>query len=177
VGALALVLLAGCSLDLTGATCNTNENCPVRQYCAVPAGRRQGSCQVGDRVSAQLALTANPSLLPAGGTTQAVATLTAQGGPPVPDGGLVTDMVDWAVDPTSGNIISVGNDAGSRGLVEALRPGQGVLLGTISFAGQLVRGSTTIVVSNAALTRLVGVQQRAFAKQRFALRLRLRNRM
>ena len=71
VGALALALLAGCKLDLTGATCNTNENCPVRQFCAVPAGARQGTCQIGERVTATLALTANPSLLPAGGTTQA----------------------------------------------------------------------------------------------------------
>src|SRR5262249_26777037 len=100
------------------------------------------------------------SLLPAGGTTQAVATLTAQGGPPVPDGGLVTDMVDWAVDPTSEHIISVGNDAGSRGLGEALPAGPGGALGTVSLAGQLVRGSTTIVVSNAALTRLVVVADR-----------------
>ena len=159
-GALLLVLLPGCALDLTGATCNTNENCPVHQYCAVPAGARQGRCQVGERVSATLTLTADPSLLPAGGTTQAVATLTAQGGPPVPDGGLVTDLVDWSVDPGSSEIISVGNDAGSRGLVEALQPGQGLLTGTISFAGQLVPGRTFIVVSNAALTRLLVVADR-----------------
>jgi hypothetical protein len=160
VGALALVLLGGCSLDLTGATCNTNENCPVRQFCSVPSGARQGSCQVGERVSATLALTATPSLLPAGGTTQAVATLTAQGGPPVPDGGLVTDLVNWSVDPATQDVISVGNDAGSYGLVDALRPGQGVLLGTISFAGQLVSGRTTIVVSNAELSRLLVVPDR-----------------
>ena len=73
-GALALEVLAGCSLDLTGATCNTNENCPVRQFCSVPVGAKQGSCRVGERVTATLALTADPSLLPAGGTTQAVAT-------------------------------------------------------------------------------------------------------
>ena len=66
-GALGLLLLAGCKLDLTGATCNTNENCPVRQYCAVPSGSRQGSCQVGERVNATLALSADPSILPAGG--------------------------------------------------------------------------------------------------------------
>ncbi|HZW87594.1 MAG TPA: hypothetical protein VFF12_00825 [Myxococcaceae bacterium] len=160
VAGLALALLAGCSLDLTGATCNTNENCPVRQYCAVPAGAKQGSCQIGERISAELLLTANPSLLPAGGTTQAVAILTAQGGPPVPDGGLVTDLVAWSVAPGSEDLISVGNDAGSRGLVVALRPGQGVLTGTITFAGKLVEGSTTIVVSNAALTRLVVVADR-----------------
>ena len=160
VGALALALLAGCKLDLTGATCNTNENCPVRQFCAVPAGARQGTCQIGERVTATLALTANPSLLPAGGTTQAVATLTAQGGPPVPDGGLVTELVDWSVDPGGEDVIAVDNDAGTRGLVDALRPGQGLLVGTMSFSGQLLRGTTSIVVSNAALQRLVVVADR-----------------
>jgi hypothetical protein len=159
-GALALMPLAGCALDLTGATCNTNENCPVRQFCSVPAGARQGNCQVGERINATLTLTATPSLLPAGGTTQAVATLTTQAGPPVPDGGLVTDLVDWSVDPATADIISVGNDAGSSGFVDALRPGQGVLLGTISFAGQLVSGKTTIIVSNAELSRLVVVPDR-----------------
>jgi hypothetical protein len=155
-----LLLLAGCKLDLTGATCNTNENCPVRQYCAVPAGSRQGSCQTGERVNATLALSADPSILPAGGTTQAVATLTSEGGPPVPDGGLVTDLVSWSVDPSTADIISVGNSPGTRGLVQALRPGQGLLVGTTGFAGQQLRGTATIVVSNAALQRLVVVPDR-----------------
>ncbi len=82
---LGVLLVAGCNLDLTGATCNTNENCPVRQFCAVPSGAKQGSCQTGERVTATLALGADPSLLPAGGSTQAMATLSAQGGPPVPE--------------------------------------------------------------------------------------------
>src|SRR5678815_100979 len=143
-GALALVLLAGCNLDLTGATCNTNENCPVRQYCAVPSGAKQGTCQLGERVTATLALGADPSLIPAGSSTQAVATLTAQGGPPVPDGGLVTDLVAWSVDPGSENVISVGNLEGTRGLVQGLRPGQGLLVGTMSFAGQQLSATTSI---------------------------------
>jgi hypothetical protein len=113
-GALAL-LLAGCNLNLTGATCNTNENCPVRQYCSVAPGARQGTCQLGERITATLVLGADPSLIPAGSSTQAVATLAAQGGPPVPDGGLVTDLVSWSVDPASESIISVGPAAGSRG--------------------------------------------------------------
>ena len=51
--ALALgVLVAGCKLDLTGATCNTNDNCPVRQFCSVPTGAKQGSCQPGARFEA-----------------------------------------------------------------------------------------------------------------------------
>jgi len=158
--ALGGALLAGCSLDLTGATCNTNENCPVRQYCSVPSAAKQGTCQPGERVTATLALAADPSLLPAGGSTQAVATLTAQGGPPVPDGGLVTDLVDWSVDPISEGIISVGNDAGVQGLVQALRPGQGLLVGTMAFSGQQLQATTTIVVSNAALQRLLVVADR-----------------
>jgi trimeric autotransporter adhesin len=158
-GALTL-LLAGCNLDLTGATCNTNENCPVRQYCSVPPGARQGTCQLGERITATLALGADPSLIPAGSSTQAVATLTAQGGPPVPDGGLVTDLVSWSVDPASESIISVGNLEGTRGLVEGLRPGQGLLVGTMSFAGQQLRATTSIVVSNAELQRVVVVPDR-----------------
>src|SRR5262245_45493747 len=159
-GALALVLLASCNLDLTGATCNTNENCPVRQFCSVPSGARQGTCQLGDRITATLALTADPSLIPAGSSTQAVATLTADGGPPGPDGGLVTDLVSWSVDPGTENVISVGNDAGTRGLVEGLQPGQGILVGTISFAGRQLQATTTIVVSNAELQRVVVVPDR-----------------
>ena len=159
-GALGLLLLAGCKLDLTGATCNTNENCPVRQYCAVPSGARQGACQPGERINAILALSADPSILPAGGSTQAVATLTSQGGPPVPDGGLVTDLVSWSVDPSSADVISVSNSPGTLGLVQALGPGQGLLVGTIAFAGQQLRGTATIVVSNAALQRLVVVPDR-----------------
>ncbi|HZX42760.1 MAG TPA: hypothetical protein VFE93_13045, partial [Myxococcaceae bacterium] len=143
-----------------GATCNTNENCPVRQFCAVPSGAKQGSCQTGERVTATLALGADPSLLPAGGSTQAVATLSAQGGPPVPDGGLVTELVDWSVDPGSEGIISVGNIAGVQGLVQALRPGQGLVVGTMTFSGQQLRATTTIVVSNAELQRLVVVADR-----------------
>jgi hypothetical protein len=159
-GALGLLLLVGCKLDLTGATCVTNENCPVRQYCAVPLGSRQGSCQVGERVSATLELSADPPILPAGGTTQAVATLTSQGGPPVPDGGLVTDLVSWSVGPSSTDIISVSNSPGTRGLVQALKPGQGLLVGTMIFAGQQLPGSATIVVSNAALQHLLVVADR-----------------
>lgn len=157
---LGVFLLTGCKLDLTGATCNTNDNCPVRQFCAVPAGARQGSCQPGDRVTAILALGADPSLLPAGATTQAVATLTSEGGPPVPDGGLVTDLVAWSVDPASEGIISVSNGAGVQGLVQALGPGQGLLMGTMTFSGQQLRATTTIVVSNAALQRLIVVADR-----------------
>ena len=157
---LALVVLTGCKLDLTGATCNTNENCPVRQYCAVSLGSKQGSCQVGERVTATLTLSADPSLLPAGGNTQAVASLVAQGGPPVPDGGLVTDLVTWAVDPSSQDVISVGNAPGSAGLVQALKPGQGLLTGTMIFSGQQLRSTTSIVVSNAALQRMVVVPDR-----------------
>ncbi|HUM09878.1 MAG TPA: Ig-like domain-containing protein [Myxococcaceae bacterium] len=158
--ALGVVLLAACELDLTGATCNTDENCPVRQFCAVPSGERQGSCQSGERVSAILALGADPSILPAGGSTQAIATLSVQSGPPVPDGGLVTDLVDWSVDPVSEGIISVGNTPGVRGLVQALRPGQGLVLGTMTFSGKQLQASTTVVVSNAALQRLVVVPDR-----------------
>jgi len=159
-GAIALVLLAGCNLDLTGATCNTNENCPVRQFCSVPAGARQGTCQLGERITATLALGADPSLIPAGSSTQAFATLTAEGGPPVPDGGLVTDLVSWSVDPASESVISVGNLEGTRGLVQGLRPGQGLLVGTMSFAGQQLRATTTVVVSNAELQRVVVVPDR-----------------
>ena len=54
----------------------------------------------------------------------------------------------------------MGNSAGTRGLVKALRPGQGLLVGTIAFAGQLLQGTATIVVSNAALQRLVVVADR-----------------
>ena len=159
-GALGLLLLAGCKLDLTGATCNTNENCPVRQYCAVPLGSRQGSCQTGPRVNAMLALSADPSILPAGGSTQAIATLTSSGGPPVPDGGLVTELVTWGVDPSSTDVISVSNAPGTRGVVQALKPGQGMLLGTMVFAGQQLPGTATIVVSNAALQRVLVVADR-----------------
>jgi len=154
------VLGAGCKLDLTGATCNTNDNCPVRQFCSVPAGARQGSCQPGDRFSATLTLTTDPAILPAGGTTQAVATLQSNGGPPVPDGGLVTELVDWSVDPASANIISVSNDAGTRGLVQALALGQATLNGSMIFSGQPVASKATVVVSNAALTRIVTVADR-----------------
>jgi hypothetical protein len=111
-------------------------------------------------VTAALALGADPSILPAGGTTQAVATLTAQGGPPVPDGGLVTDLVEWSVDPTSEGIISVGNTAGVQGLVQALRPGQGLVVGSMTFSGQQLTATTTIVVSNAELQLLVVVADR-----------------
>jgi len=157
---LALVVLAGCKLDLTGATCNTNENCPVRQYCAVSLGSKQGSCQVGERVTATLTLSADPSILPAGGSTQAIASLVAQGGPPVPDGGLVTALVTWSVDASSQDVISVENAPGSAGLVQALKPGQGVLTGTMIFSGQQLQSTTSIVVSNAALQRMVVVPDR-----------------
>jgi hypothetical protein len=157
---LALVVLAGCKLDLTGATCNTNENCPVRQYCAVSLGSKQGSCQVGERITATLTLSADPSILPAGGSTQAIASLVAQGGPPVPDGGLVTDLVTWSVDPSSHDVISVGNAPGSAGLVQALKPGQGRLMGTMIFSGQQLQATTSIVVSNAALQQIVVVPDR-----------------
>jgi len=126
----------------------------------VPSGARQGACQPGERINAILARSADPSILPAGGSTQAVATLTSQGGPPVPDGGLVTDLVSWSVDPSSADVISVSNSPGTLGLVQALGPGQGLLVGTIAFAGQQLRGTATIVVSNAALQRLVVVPDR-----------------
>ncbi len=159
--AVALVLLAAaCSLDLTGATCNTNDNCPVRQFCSVPDGAKQGSCRPGERISATLALSANPAILPAGGTTQAVATLSTTGGPAVPDGGLVTDLVEWSVQPGSEAIISVSNDAGTRGLVQALAAGEATLLGSILFADMRLDSSTRIVVSNAALQRIVPVADR-----------------
>jgi hypothetical protein len=49
----------------------------------------------------------------------------------VPDGGLVTDLVEWSVQPGSESIISVSNDAGTRGLVQALAPGEATLLGSL----------------------------------------------
>lgn len=159
-GALALLVLAGCKLDLTGATCNTNENCPVRQFCSVPDGAKQGTCRPGERYSATLALSANPAILPAGGTTQAVASLTTTGGPTVPDGGLVTGLVNWSVAPGSEGIISVSNDAGTRGLVEALAPGEATLNGNMLFSDQRLASSTRVVVSNAALQRIVAVADR-----------------
>jgi hypothetical protein len=155
-----VVMLAGCKLDLTGATCNTNDNCPVRQFCSVPVGARQGTCKEGDRFEATLALSADPPILPAGGTTQAVATLTSDGGPPVPDGGLVTELVDWSVAPGSEAFISVSNDAGTRGLVDTLAPGEAVLVGSINFADQRLEAQTRIVVSNAALQRIIAVADR-----------------
>jgi len=159
--ALALGSLGvGCKLDLTGATCNTNDNCPVRQFCSVPEGAKQGSCQPGDRFTATLTLTTDPAILPAGGTTQAVATLMADGGPAVPDGGLVTELVDWSVDPASAAIISVSNDAGTRGLVQALALGQATLNGSMVFSGQPVASKAIVVVSNAALNRIVAVADR-----------------
>ena len=113
-----------------------------------------------ERYSATLALAANPAILPAGGTTQAVASLTTTGGPTVPDGGLVTDLVAWAVAPGSEGIITVSNDAGTRGLVEALAPGEATLLGSMLFADQRLQSSTRVVVSNAALQRIVAVADR-----------------
>ncbi len=157
---LAVVLLAGCKLDLTGAACNTNDNCPVRQYCSVPEGVKQGTCQSGARFTAMLTLAADSPILPAGATTQAEATLTADGGPPVPDGGLVTELVDWSVQTGGEAIVSVSNDAGTRGLVQALGPGQATLVGSMVFADQRIEGATTIVVSNAALQRIVAVADR-----------------
>ena len=158
--AIAVVVASGCKLDLTGATCNTSDNCPVRQFCSVPLGSKQGNCQYGPRVSATLTLSADPSILPAGSTTQAVASLGADGGPPVPDGGLVTELVDWSVDPGGEAIISVSNDAGTRGLVQALAPGQATLSGNMVFSEQPLHATTTIVVSNAALNRIVPVADR-----------------
>lgn len=159
-GGLVVVALAGCRLDLTGAACNTDDNCPVRQFCAFPLGAKQGTCQAGAGVSAILALTADPALLPAGATTQAVATLTADGGPPVPDGGLVTGLVQWSVDLAGEGVISVSNDAGTKGQVQALAPGQATLRGTMVFADQRLEASASIVVSNAELQRIVAVADR-----------------
>jgi len=158
--ALVLLALAGCKLDLTGARCNTNDNCPGRQFCSVPDGAKQGTCRPGERFEATLALTATPAILPAGGTTQAFATLSTSGGPAVPDGGLVTELVDWSVAPGSEGLLSVSNDAGTRGLVQALAPGEGTLLGSILFSDQRVQSSTRVVVSNAALQRIVPVADR-----------------
>jgi hypothetical protein len=126
----------------------------------VPDGAKQGSCQPGDRFTATLTLTTDPAILPAGGTTQAVATLESDGGPPVPDGGLVTELVDWSVDPASASIISVSNDAGTRGLVQALGLGQATLNGSMVFSGQPVASKAIVVVSNAALNRIVAVADR-----------------
>ncbi|MGZ6132097.1 MAG: hypothetical protein ACXWLF_08730, partial [Myxococcaceae bacterium] len=88
------------------------------------------------------------------------ATLTTTGGPTVPDGGLVTDLVAWAVAPGSQGIITVSNDAGTRGLVEALAPGEATLLGSMLFSDQRLQSSTRVVVSNAALQRIVAVADR-----------------
>src|SRR2546423_3596598 len=38
--------LSGCSLDLTGALCQSDQNCPRSQFC------RAGTCQVGPRTDA-----------------------------------------------------------------------------------------------------------------------------
>ena len=65
--ALALVLLAaGCTLDLTGATCNTNDNCPVRQFCSVPDGARQGTCRPGERFDGDACALCQPGDSPRG---------------------------------------------------------------------------------------------------------------
>ncbi len=73
----------------------------------------------------------------------------------------MTDLVDWSVQSGSESIISVSNDAGTRGLVQALAPGEATLLGSLRVRRQArSTSSTRIVVSNAALQRIVPVADR-----------------
>jgi len=160
LGLLGSLSPAACHLDLTGAACSSNSNCPLHQHCQLPLGEKTGVCQPGGGVFAGLAIDAEQRLLPVGGATQAFATLSTDGGPAAPDGGLVTELVDWFVPVESAGLISVSGDAGSRGQVVALAPGQATLGATMVFAGQKLEAFNTIVVSNAELQRIVAVPDR-----------------
>ena len=165
--ALAALAIAGlhaaCRLDLTGATCHDDSNCPVRQYCARAISEPQGVCRDGvgpPQVSADFIVDADRRLIPLGGTAQAYAIVVVHdGGLEVPDGGVVTDLVDWETDPTG--IISVANDDGSpKGAIVALAPGTTTLTASIVIDHVPFSASAPVVVSSAELLNVLVVTDR-----------------
>ena len=102
----------------------------MRQYCARAISEEKGVCREGvgpPQISVLFIVDADRRLIPLGGTAQAYAiAVVLDGGLEVPDGGVITDLVDWTTVPTG--IISVTNDAGSpKGALVALAPGQTML--------------------------------------------------
>jgi hypothetical protein len=164
LAALAIAgLLAACRLDLTGATCHDDSNCPVRQYCARAISEPQGVCRTGvgpPEISVDFTVGADRRLIPLGGTAQAYAiAVVLDGGLVVPDGGVVTDLVDWETDPTG--IISVANDDGSpKGAIVALAPGTTTLKAFIVIDHVPLSAEAPFVVSSAELLDVLVVTDR-----------------
>lgn len=164
LAALALAgLLGACRLDLTGATCRDDSNCPVRQYCARAISEEKGVCRDGvgpPQVSVNFIVDADRRLIPLGGSAQAYAIVVVlDGGLDVPDGGLVTDLSDWETDPTG--IISVSNDdGGPKGAIVALAPGTTTLKASIVVDHVPLSGAAPVVVSSAELLDVLVVTDR-----------------
>ena len=157
-------LLFACRLDLTGASCQDDSNCPVHQYCARAITEEKGVCRSGTgppQISVVFTVDADRRLIPLGGTAQAYAIAVVQdGGLVLPDGGVLTDLVDWRTEPTG--IISVTNDDGSpKGAIVALAPGQTTLKAFIVVDHVPLAAEAPVVVSSAELLNVLVVTDRA----------------
>lgn len=156
---VALLALGGCRLDLTGAACIDDDNCPVNQYCQILPVQDVGSCVAGTNPAgpgSTFVIGADRSLLlPLGGTAQAWALLVPPGAGP--DGGEnVTPSAAWGTDNPSVLSVSPPTDGGFQVDLVALATGQTNLTATYRVTvNKTIFASVPVVVSNAELQSMV----------------------
>jgi hypothetical protein len=156
---VALLTLGACRLDLTGAACIDDDNCPVNQYCRILPEQPQGQCVGGTNPAgpgSDFVILADRSLLlPLGGTAEAWALLVP------PDAGAdagenVTPYASWAASNPSVLSVSPPTDGGFQVDLLALTTGQTNLTATYKVtANKTISASVPVVVSNAELQSMV----------------------
>jgi hypothetical protein len=158
--AVAVLVLGACKLDLTGAACTDDDNCPVNQYCSILADQELGACVAGvnpvDAGTDFVIQHDRSLLLPLGGTAEAWALLVpAEGG--VDAGQEVgLPLAQWGADNPSIVSISPATDGGSRIELLALATGQTNLTATYRVTvHKTLFASVSVVVSNAQLQSMV----------------------
>lgn len=142
--AVSVAALTGCVLDVTGAPCADETECPKSQYCGAT-----GRCVLGTRAGpsatdlVELRLSPENPTLPRGATLQLVALGTYADGSTQE----LTSLVSWS---SGSERVRISNSTGSRGVATALD--QGVTDIVARYSG--IEGRTVLFVAAPALVAI-----------------------